>query len=128
MLRSARDFLVVVDHAEIVRHLKPDIASLSKIDMGIGGAIVTGRGDNEADYVCRFFPPSVGIAEDPAIGSIQCILVPFWAGRTGKQAFRVAQWSPRGGKELYVAMRDLFLASLYGRKNAACCETAELVT
>src|SRR5580692_6170793 len=42
VMRDPRDFLIVVDHAEIVRNLKPDIAALAKIDMGIsGGAIVT---------------------------------------------------------------------------------------
>jgi len=34
-MRDPRDFLIVVDHAEIVRNLKPDIAALAKIDMGI---------------------------------------------------------------------------------------------
>jgi predicted PhzF superfamily epimerase YddE/YHI9 len=47
VMRDPRDFLIVVDHAEIVRNLKPDIAALAKIDMGIsGGAIVTASGDN----------------------------------------------------------------------------------
>jgi PhzF family phenazine biosynthesis protein len=35
VMRDPRDFLIVVDHAEIVRNLKPDIAALAKIDMGI---------------------------------------------------------------------------------------------
>src|SRR5439155_6476004 len=37
VMRDPRDFLIVVDHAEIVRNLKPDIAALAKIDMGITG-------------------------------------------------------------------------------------------
>jgi PhzF family phenazine biosynthesis protein len=98
VMRSPRDYLVVVDHAEQVRRLTPDIAALSKLDIGIGGAIVTAPGENQVDYVCRFFPPSVGIDEDPATGSIQCTLAPYWAERTGKQTFRVQQLSPRGGK------------------------------
>jgi PhzF family phenazine biosynthesis protein len=99
VLRDSRDFLVVVHHAGIVRNLKPDIAALAKIDMGIGGgAIVTAAGENDVDYVCRFFAPSEGIDEDPATGSIHCSLVPYWAGRTGKQTFRVRQLSPRGAQ------------------------------
>jgi predicted PhzF superfamily epimerase YddE/YHI9 len=74
------------------------MTSLSKIEMGIGGVIVTAAGDDGVDYVCRFFPPSVGIDEDPGTGSIQCTLVPFWAGRTGKKAFQVQQLSPRGAR------------------------------
>jgi PhzF family phenazine biosynthesis protein len=99
VLCDPRDFLVVVHHAEIVRHLKPDIAALAKIDLGIGGgAIVTAAGENDVDYVCRFFAPSEGIDEDPATGSIQCSLVPYWSGHTGKQTFRVRQLSPRGAQ------------------------------
>jgi PhzF family phenazine biosynthesis protein len=98
VLRSSRDFLVLVDHAETVRNLKPDIPALSKLAMGIGGAIVTAAGDKDVDYVCRFFLPSMGIDEDPVTGSIQCTLAPFWAERTGKETFRVQQLSPRGGR------------------------------
>jgi PhzF family phenazine biosynthesis protein len=99
VLREPRDFLVVANHADIVKNLKPDIAALAKIDMGkSGGAIVTAAGGNDVDYVCRFFAPSEGIDEDPATGSIQCTLVPYWAGRTGKQTFRVRQLSPRGAR------------------------------
>jgi PhzF family phenazine biosynthesis protein len=98
VLRSSRDFLILVHDAETVRNLKPDVSALSKLEMGLGGVIVTAAGDNDVDYVCRFFPPSLGINEDPATGSIQCTLVPFWAERTGKQIFRVQQLSPRGGR------------------------------
>lgn len=98
IMRSSRDFLVAVDYAGIVRKLKPDIGALAKLDIGIGGVMVTAAGDGDADYVCRFFPPSVGISEDPATGSIQCTLAPFWAARTGKQEFRVRQLSPRGAR------------------------------
>jgi PhzF family phenazine biosynthesis protein len=96
VMRS-RDYLVVVDHAEQVRALSPDIPALAKLDIGIGGAIVTAPGEGDVDYVCRFFPPSVGIDEDPATGSIQCTLAPYWAARLGKQALRVQQLSARGG-------------------------------
>ena len=98
VLRDPRDFLVVVNHARMVESLKPDMAALAKISMGTGGAIVTAPGGDDADYVCRFFAPSEGIDEDPATGSIHCTLVPYWAGRTGKQTFRVQQLSSRGAR------------------------------
>ncbi len=99
VMRDPRDFLIVVDHAEIVKNLKPDIAALAKTDMGrSGGAIITAIGENDVDYVCRFFAPSEGIDEDPATGSIQCTLVPYWAERTGRQTFRVQQLSSRGAR------------------------------
>lgn len=94
---KSRDYLVVVDDPEQVRTLSPDIAALTKIDMGIGGTIVTARGAGGVDYVCRFFPPSVGIDEDAATGSIHCTLAPYWAGRLGKRTLHARQLSARGG-------------------------------
>jgi PhzF family phenazine biosynthesis protein len=92
---------VVVDRAEQVRALSPDIAALAKLDIGIIGAIVTAPGEGDVDYVCRFFAPAVGIDEDPATGSIHCTLAPYWAGRLGKdkgkETFRARQLSARGG-------------------------------
>jgi hypothetical protein len=42
--------------------------------------------------------PSVGIAEDPVTGSIQCTLAPYWAARLGKRQLRSRQLSARGGE------------------------------
>jgi PhzF family phenazine biosynthesis protein len=98
VLRSSRDFLVVADSAKTVRDLKPDMRGLLQLDMGTAGAIVTAAGDNDIDYVCRFFLPSMGIDEDPVTGSIQCSLAPYWAERSGEQTFQVQQMSRRGGR------------------------------
>ncbi len=84
LVMKSRDYMVVVDHAEQVRALSPDIAALAKIDMGNGGVIVTAPGEGDVDYVCRLFAPGEGIPEDPATGSIHCTLAPYWAGRLGK--------------------------------------------
>ncbi len=93
---KSRDYLVVLDQAEQVRALAPDIAALAKLDAG-RGTIVTAPGEGDADYVCRMFLPSAGIDEDPATGSIHCILAPYWAGRLGRNTFRAQQLSARGG-------------------------------
>ena len=94
---KSRDYLVVVDQAEQVRALSPDIVALAKLDIGTGGTIVTAPGEGDVDYVCRFFAPSIGIDEDPATGSIQCTLVPYWAEQLGKDTLRAQQLSARGG-------------------------------
>jgi PhzF family phenazine biosynthesis protein len=94
---KSRDYLVVVERAEQVRALSPDIAALAKLDIGLAGAIVTAPGEGDVDYVCRFFAPSVGIDEDPATGSIHCTLAPYWAARFGKETLRAQQLSARGG-------------------------------
>jgi len=96
LVMKSRDYLVVVDQAEQVRALSPDIAALAKLDAG-KGTIVTAPGEGDVDYVCRFFAPSIGIDEDPATGSIHCTLAPYWAGRLGKDRFRAQQLSARGG-------------------------------
>jgi predicted PhzF superfamily epimerase YddE/YHI9 len=94
---KSRDYLVVVDRAEQVRALSPDIRALARLDIGIGGTIVTAPGEGGVDYVSRFFAPAVGIDEDPATGSINCTLAPYWAGRLGKRRLRAQQLSARGG-------------------------------
>jgi PhzF family phenazine biosynthesis protein len=96
LVMKSRDYLVVVDQAEQVRTLSPDIAALAKLDAG-NGTIVTAPGEGDVDYVCRMFLPSAGIDEDPATGSIHCTLAPYWAGRLGKDTFRAQQLSARGG-------------------------------
>ena len=96
LVMKSRDYLVVVDQAEQVRALSPEIAALAKLDAG-SGTIVTAPGEGDVDYVCRMFLPSAGIDEDPATGSIHCVLAPYWSGRLGKDTFRARQLSPRGG-------------------------------
>jgi PhzF family phenazine biosynthesis protein len=96
LVMKSRDYLVVVDQAEQVRVLSPDFAALARLDAG-NGTIVTAPGEGDVDYVCRMFLPSAGIDEDPATGSIHCILAPYWAGRLGKDTFRAQQLSFRGG-------------------------------
>src|SRR6266567_3934923 len=96
VMRS-RDYLVVVDHAEQVRALAPNIAALAKLDIPNGGTIVTAPGEGGLDYVCRLFAPAEGIDEDPATGSIHCTLAPYWAARLGKDTLRAQQLSARGG-------------------------------
>ncbi|MFB3906343.1 MAG: PhzF family phenazine biosynthesis protein [Acidobacteriota bacterium] len=97
-LGKARDYLVVVDSAELIRTLSPDFRALAKVDVGIGGVIVTAPGEGDVDFVFRFFCPAVGINEDPATGSIQCTLVPYWARRLGKSTLRAQQLSVRQGE------------------------------
>jgi PhzF family phenazine biosynthesis protein len=72
LVMKSRDYLVVVDQAEQVRELSPDIAALAKLDAGSGTSF-------------------------SATGSIHCTLAPYWAGRLGKDTFRAQQLSVRGG-------------------------------
>jgi PhzF family phenazine biosynthesis protein len=68
-----------------------------------GGLIATAPGDEDYDFISRFFAPDKGVPEDPVTGSAHCALVPFWAQRLGKKTLKARQVSPRGGDLLCTA-------------------------
>jgi predicted PhzF superfamily epimerase YddE/YHI9 len=92
---KARDYFVVYDSQAEVAALAPDFALLERLDCL--GIIVTAPGQG-CDFVSRFFAPRAGIPEDPVTGSSHCSLIPFWAGRLGKQELFARQISQRGGE------------------------------
>ena len=49
----------------------------------------------------RVFGPNVGIDEDPATGSAQCVAGPYWSAVLGRPEMVARQLSPRGAV-LYV--------------------------
>jgi PhzF family phenazine biosynthesis protein len=90
------NYMAVLDSAERVRALAPDMAAIAAL--GRPGLIVTAPGDKGYDFVSRYFAPAKGIPEDPVTGAAHCMLAPYWAGRLGRKAFRAWQASPRGGE------------------------------
>ncbi len=96
VLADAFNYLVVLEHAQAVRELTPDFAAIARLDRG--GVIVTAPGDLGYDFVSRYFAPAKGIDEDPVTGGAHCALVPYWAKRLMKTAFRAYQASRRGGE------------------------------
>jgi PhzF family phenazine biosynthesis protein len=94
--RNRMDLLVVLDSAEEVRQLTPDLSLVAKIKGR--GVIVTARSDQPAfDFVSRFFAPQSGVPEDPVTGSAHCCLGPYWQGVLGKSELVGRQASKRGG-------------------------------
>jgi len=93
---NAFNYLALLDSAKAVRALAPDFAALARLDRS--GIIVTAAGDDGYDFISRYFAPAKGIAEDPVTGGAHCMLVPYWARRLGKTAFRAYQASRRGGE------------------------------
>lgn len=94
--RSAFDYLVLLQDAESVRRLSPDMGLLKKAS--VRGIIVTALSDDSRfDFVSRFFAPAAGIDEDPVTGSAHSCLGPFWQARLGKPAMVAYQASARGG-------------------------------
>jgi PhzF family phenazine biosynthesis protein len=99
VLGSGNKLMVVMDSAEQVRQLQPDMAALRQLSGK--GVIVSAQGaDPGTDFVSRFFAPAMGIDEDPVTGSAHCLLVPYWAERLGRTELRAAQLSSRGGRLL----------------------------
>lgn len=95
ILKSERDWLLVFDDAEDLRGLQPDHAELARFTGQ--GFIVTAPGTG-ADYVFRYFAPALGLNEDPATGSVQSTLVPYWAERLGRNSLHAVQLSHRGAE------------------------------
>ena len=91
------DYLIAVDSAAQVRNLQPDFSRLAKV-LPARGVIVTGPSDQpDCDYVCRYFDPGEGIAEDPVTGSAHCCLGPYWKQILRKDTMAARQLSARGG-------------------------------
>jgi PhzF family phenazine biosynthesis protein len=96
--RNEFNYLAILADEQVVRKLAPDMAAIARLDTY--GVIVTAIGDRAGgyDFVSRYFAPAKGIPEDPVTGSAHCMLVPYWAGRLHKTAFRAWQASARGGE------------------------------
>ncbi|HLX67758.1 MAG TPA: PhzF family phenazine biosynthesis isomerase [Puia sp.] len=92
--KGKTDYLLVFEREQDIRDLRVDLSRLSQIRAR--GIIVTAPGD-EVDLVSRFFAPQSGIDEDPVTGSAHTSLVPFWAGRLGKNKLTAIQLSARRG-------------------------------
>gem|GEM_PF-4057452 len=108
ILRSERDILLVYDSASDIKNLRPDFEKLMKI--GYGGYVPTAKGGDNIDFVYRYFSPRLPISspEDPANGSSQATLAPYWAGILGKgpdEILHSAQLSVNGG-DVYARNMD----------------------
>lgn len=95
LFRSAALAVLLLADEAAVRAVDPDFKELAK--SGEELVCVTAPG-HEADFVVRVFAPNVGIDEDPATGSAQCLLAPFWSQRLGRNELSSRQLSARGAR------------------------------
>lgn len=96
VLSNVFNYTVVLENAGVVRALAPDLSALARLDRS--GVIVTARGDQQYDFVSRYFAPAKGVPEDPVTGGAHCMLTPYWAARLGKTDLHAFQASRRGGE------------------------------
>jgi PhzF family phenazine biosynthesis protein len=85
--------IVLLPDEHAVRAVRPDFAALAKLPFLVS---VTAPGD-EQDIASRVFAAYHGIHEDPVTGAAHAALVPFWAGRLGRERFTALQASARTG-------------------------------
>lgn len=96
---KARDYLLVYPNEDDIIAISPNTAILNQINLNPGGIIITAPSKHtNIDFVSRFFTPQATIFEDPATGSAQCTLVPYWAKKLGKTNFNAFQHSQRTAK------------------------------
>jgi PhzF family phenazine biosynthesis protein len=102
----ASSYLVVVlDDDVAVRSLKPDMIALARVQspavhrgaVGVAALVRPGRG---YDVIDRFFAPGMGIPEDPATGSLHCILSPLFSDKLSRTRVTFHQAYPGRGGEL----------------------------
>ena len=106
-------FLVAVLKDEAAVHAcAPDLVALeaiaSEASQGRGNVGVVALADavRPYDVVDRFFAPGSGIPEDPATGSLHCILAPLYAGKLGRARLRFHQAYPGRGGDLDCEHRE----------------------
>jgi len=87
---------VVLSSADAVRSYEPDLQAIA--GTGAMALLLTAAAGpaSDADYVLRVFGPNVGIDEDPATGSAQCVAGPYWAAELGRDRLVAHQLSGRG--------------------------------
>ncbi len=89
---------VVLENETAVRSLDANKAiAAAKLAHESSELIVCAPGQNDLDFVLRFFAPGVGVDEDPVTGSAITYITPYWAKQLGKNKMKLFQASPRGG-------------------------------
>jgi PhzF family phenazine biosynthesis protein len=93
--------VVTLTSQAAVRDYRPDLAAIAAT--GSKALLLTAAADpgSDADYVLRVFGPNVGIDEDPATGSAQCVAGPYWSAALDRPELVARQLSARGAV-LYV--------------------------
>lgn len=96
VLTSHDRYICLLDSAEAVAALRPDLAAIAALPLP--GLVITAAGTDGVDFVSRYFAPAKGVPEDPVTGTSHCALAPLWGERLGKTTLRARQLSARGGE------------------------------
>jgi PhzF family phenazine biosynthesis protein len=94
VFKMKSDLLLVYHDQQSIQMIKPDFGKLKQC---VPRAVLITAPSDDVDFVYRFFAPKMGIDEDPATGSAQCSLIPYWSNRLGKSSLSSIQLSRRKG-------------------------------
>ena len=97
--------IAFMDREATVREIVPDLTRLTAYQGTVYNdrhLIVTAFADKGKPYsvVSRLFAPDMGIPEDPATGSMHCMLAPLYTGLTGKPVIDYYQAHPKRGAHM----------------------------
>ncbi|MCT8345446.1 MULTISPECIES: PhzF family phenazine biosynthesis protein [Photorhabdus] len=92
---SHNRYICLLGTAEQVLNTKPNFDKLAALPLP--GIVITAHGEQQIDFVSRYFAPAKGVPEDPVTGSSHCVLAPFWGDRLNKQRLYARQLSKRSG-------------------------------
>jgi len=95
VFKMNNDLLLVYHDEHTLQMIRPDFGKLKQC---AARAVLVTAPSTEADFAYRFFAPKMGIDEDPATGSAQCSLIPYWSSRLNRNALNSIQLSRRRGK------------------------------
>uniref|UniRef100_UPI0036D8340C PhzF family phenazine biosynthesis protein n=1 Tax=Photorhabdus sp. RM322S TaxID=3342825 RepID=UPI0036D8340C len=95
LLVSHNRYICLLETAEQILNTNPDFDKIAALPLP--GVAITAPGEQQIDFVSRYFAPAKGVPEDPVTGSSHCVLAPFWGDRLNKQRLYARQLSERGG-------------------------------
>lgn len=109
----ANDYLIILNDEESVATFEPDFGLFQQIAQR--GVILSAPSQREGvDFVYRWFGgQGTGIDEDPATGSAQCTLIPYWQERLNKHELHSEQLSERVGEFVSSQQGDRIICSGY---------------
>ncbi|MBP6880224.1 PhzF family phenazine biosynthesis protein [Candidatus Saccharibacteria bacterium] len=103
--QSLRHTIAILSNEEQVQSSVINLQAMK--DHGVVDLSISSNSNHPGiDYVLRSFCPLIGIDEDPATGSSQCGLGPYWSKKLNKSTMKVKQLSKRSGEMIVRANQE----------------------
>lgn len=105
--KNTRKIIVRVKDYNEIKELHPDFERMKNISTaeGLKGIAVTAKGNEEYDFISRYFNPWAGVNEDPVTGSVHTVLSAYWFKILNRKQMLAYQASARAG-EIKLEIRE----------------------